>query len=1535
MPVILIGKGKESTMSKDNAQALILDTTFFKLVAAKIEEIKSSKGRNTPVKKQFENLSRMISNLNEMSPEDFRNIFTAFQQSYPLAHIEVKDQVEALLKGYSPNNSPASEVVDISIDEIEEKKEELSIPEVFQYGNNMVTFINNQLRVLAAKEQDAKKKKQYEELMRDIENIDTRPDNIERKKDIGVERFYEKILGFLNAKQYAPGFKFVKQDMINIYNEIKPIIDNQLAENAEKIKKTVLTEDALEQDLIAVSPEFKSWIDKREGIANMAPKSMNDLAFFTNPSFLNGIIERIKQEGHAAENQNIITDAVKKEFYQSYVITLQNLLAWKEKNMSAPEKKKVESIFDAANSLDGNANPAEKIKILESHIKNIDNELSKQEKIAEEKFNTQPRKPQAAAVDLFAKIQKQAVKLKPTGVNLEELGKPKLSRESTEDGKQIDNTVEMETIYSVLLAIEDNSFTKEDMVNLVAVNKMLQANNIAPITKQDDVYVYQQATIDFLNSKVSRGSHIVKSGYSIEETLGAIKALQDEFADEDDVTFLVGEFGITEQQYIIITELLDANNQNIMIREGNLGTITDKARIFLENYSKEKTHDNDMVTLEELMGLSASGDEDSEQIKIEMESPPELDDHSTIFNAINKLLEQFKNEDEMVFIVDDTFDMALTEDEFEIISKFLIEQKLFSADNFYRREDAGVISVNAKKYLQEVMADPGKINEVVVLLDPVVDNNERINEMGRKIYGLFSAVKSGNMEEALKVYNDINADYEIYTTALQSAPDGFYLLNFAVLSGNVDMLNWVIDLYAYYHADWISHLLSLSPLSNENLFQMALDTQNVEIIERVTQLYLALEPTTGTELKNALEHKTYDGRNTLMQIALYGNIAVLEKLINMLSENKEVMENLLQDRTAGFSALTYAAFYGTTETFEAMYALYNEHGLGDALYEINEENNANILDVALQSSNFAMLDIAMRVMFKHNKDKFKTYLDWIAKNDKKNWNVLCDYAKNNPSEHAEYILQNDNDADFDSLYNSIEEVKEREPKNSTVFDFPEPVIEFQGEQPVSELFDEIDKKLQSETVEDISLEDLAKQLNMDLPKPAVDKVLPAAQRALAGGYGNNCGLHCIIHSWLDLSDDKIKVLFNERPEIYNSILNTFYNDYGMQDKPHVDTFLKYIRSLALTDREVVLGPVFRKVLHDKFVNEGKQSAAKETEKNNELYDDALGELTRAMGADLRIHPENIAAQGDVPSQVFFPAENASWKVEIFHKIAHFDFTYGLDSEKNKTHNANRQNIKGTISVLPNAEARKKMVAQQYRAMLEQKPAAVISQAPIGSIDDDDIVSIAFEPKYVAKKEVSHEIASDAPQLLLNIQPTKPVVKPTLPEEIPISKPKGKTPHFDKERGKDQLANTQVIDSQFEKELKEKVFLEKDWDYSKSEDKLTISSKNDTRKLAIEKAGQGMAFSANPQAQVEIAKAANAYERVCAQNKQAVTFEISAKNPEEAKAFLRNLSEGGFDISKITAIRCDDKNRQDKELEQFTKTLIHGVKAPVLLPPSLK
>jgi hypothetical protein len=167
--------------------------------------------------------------------------------------------------------------------------------------------------------------------------------------------------------------------------------------------------------------------------------------------------------------------------------------------------------------------------------------------------------------------------------------------------------------------------------------------------------------------------------------------------------------------------------------------------------------------------------------------------------------------------------------------------------------------------------------------------------------------------------------------------------------------------------------------------------------------------------------------------------------------------------------------------------------------------------------------------------------------------------------------------------------------------------------------------------------------------------------AHAGAFRNNCAFHCIAHTLFSKNNAEIHKLFYDHPVLTDIMIN-FYDYYGLGDNYDIDQFIKLIEQFSHPeDREILLGPVFRKTLQDQVNNEPTSTTEHkyEVKEGNLISDELIGQFAIQMGAKITIHATEKLSEFDL----IYSDSKPSWNVELFHTTrggGHYNFSYGED-----------------------------------------------------------------------------------------------------------------------------------------------------------------------------------------------------------------------------------------------------------------------------------
>lgn len=410
------------------------------------------------------------------------------------------------------------------------------------------------------------------------------------------------------------------------------------------------------------------------------------------------------------------------------------------------------------------------------------------------------------------------------------------------------------------------------------------------------------------------------------------------------------------------------------------------------------------------------------------------------------------------------------------------------------------------------------------------------------------------------------------------------------------------------------------------------------------------------------------------------------------------------------------------------------------------------------------------------------------------------------------------------------------------------------------------------------------------PSPSISHSI-----ARASSFSNNCAFHCVALTWLNLPLEKIEALYQRYP-IYKKIIRNFYEYYDLKGEPTLENFLKVVNGFTHPyDKEVLLGPVLRNVLQNEMMDKGKN--ANEIAIGKEVADDNLAILTQSMGAHLFVQTKQ--KYQDIPHQGEYTVDDPLWELRIFHDKVHYNFTYaneGLNRQHNDLYEVDEYN-----ALVPKKNADIKSLLQEAAKItgVKERNEAItrIVQAKYSEL----------KPLASKRKDFYSPLSTSRKMVGFAIDP-KPEDTPVLIARTPLSPKKVKY-------------SAKQIEAMYEEKLK-KVFPIESWEHQSNEHKIKITSKDvKNRKLLIKKNSDGVQFSGGKNIENEIAKAANAYKEVCEATRQKVVFQITAKDEEQAHAFLVTLQQNHFDISQISSIHCKGVDLKGESLESFTQRLI--------------
>lgn len=379
--------------------------------------------------------------------------------------------------------------------------------------------------------------------------------------------------------------------------------------------------------------------------------------------------------------------------------------------------------------------------------------------------------------------------------------------------------------------------------------------------------------------------------------------------------------------------------------------------------------------------------------------------------------------------------------------------------------------------------------------------------------------------------------------------------------------------------------------------------------------------------------------------------------------------------------------------------------------------------------------------------------------------------------------------------------------------------------------------------------------------------------ATASGFKNNCGFHCIAHTMLALTDEQLVPLSQANP-IYQTIAEKFYQRYDIQGAPTFEGMLRIVRSYPHPfDHEILLGPVLRETLLETIDNPT-DDEREQLQDWHQVEDQTLAKLTKALGFDLYVIPQDLA---DPAFTLSFPVvENATsqFAIRLTHigahnesvngvqtQFGHYNFSFS-DQQRNLIHNQNIQLNYG----LDNEFIR----------------------------NDAALFDLAFELDNFANLQRAVKSRADG---ILGPQ-TEPLFDVTTPSLKATHEPIPSKPMYHPR------ADDKKIEDDFLQHLKEK-FKDADWNYNLPTTGYNLENKVDpNRRLNMAKQPDGMVISAIPEATAleDIALAASAYKRALADNNEEIEFEMHVADEAECVQLLNSMRANQLDLGTISMIR---------------------------------
>lgn len=178
-------------------------------------------------------------------------------------------------------------------------------------------------------------------------------------------------------------------------------------------------------------------------------------------------------------------------------------------------------------------------------------------------------------------------------------------------------------------------------------------------------------------------------------------------------------------------------------------------------------------------------------------------------------------------------------------------------------------------------------------------------------------------------------------------------------------------------------------------------------------------------------------------------------------------------------------------------------------------------------------------------------------------------------------------------------------------------------------------------------------------------------KAHAGGYGNNCAFHSMIHSWLNLPNDKI-IALAESYKVYDDILETFNAYYGTTIAS-MPEFLACMRNSPFShpyNREIILGSIFRIV--------ARKITGSPLPDGHFIAQEAAGQFANAMGADFTVETGEAADRPVYEARIRSPLFN----VRAYYGYDHYDFLLEDELATVQHNSCYGEPLPGTIEYMP-------------------------------------------------------------------------------------------------------------------------------------------------------------------------------------------------------------------------------------------------------------
>lgn len=405
-------------------------------------------------------------------------------------------------------------------------------------------------------------------------------------------------------------------------------------------------------------------------------------------------------------------------------------------------------------------------------------------------------------------------------------------------------------------------------------------------------------------------------------------------------------------------------------------------------------------------------------------------------------------------------------------------------------------------------------------------------------------------------------------------------------------------------------------------------------------------------------------------------------------------------------------------------------------------------------------------------------------------------------------------------------------------------------------------------------------------------------RAMSSGFGNNCLLHCMVHSLFSLSETQLKQIA-ARPA-FDSLMKTFKDHYKLSKEPNLDMVIYLNRTLkSPTDIEIVWGPVFRELLLQTV--EGNEELFKEINNDQPIPDETGALVAKMFGVSLTVHHAFSSVQGPI---TYF-ADDKICHVNVYHSVldggaSHYNFDYPNDENgvKARQHNNNRNSVeskilRGSHQDISNADVRKKIVKDflenDMNWMEKTSRKGVRMEVPIRDPKP------AFELK-IKRKPISTN-TEDAGASAVNTHSDAVTTPPNVTT----------TPD---------AADATII---YSKEFHERLltlFSREHWQHHLDGNKLSIAHlTNKSRVVDIVRCPKSddITFTCGANGTDDMLLSAIAYQETMAPD---CRYELMVGSKEQAATMLLKMKETGFNINKLDSVTIGNKALVGNDLQKL-------------------